>query len=370
MSELLGALWVWWIVGFLLRKFLFADTPGLLYWLSYLFASVAFLGILIGWAKLDSWRARKKQKHESCPHGIPGGKTRSLCEACRSAEMEQERQAAEHKQRREEARRIEGEADTLRYNEHARLSKLKTHDLDRLLALTPQQFEDAVAAMYRALGFSVTQTPTSNDFGRDLILKKHAKTTFVECKRYATDKFIGRPALQKFYAAIVTMKADTGIVVTTSGFAATAEEFAAQNNIELVDGQKLTDLMRRAFPRTDEAGVYYQTCRICGDVVAFDLGTNTSELLCRNGHKAVKDMSEDLLSVKLISDVPYCRKCGKRMRLVTGRRGKFWGCSGYPLCRTTQEYIANSIVAPSATASPHNGPNNPTLSRTVRHIEE
>jgi len=102
-----------------------------------------------------------------------------------------------------------------------------------LLSLTPEEFESIVAKMYRELNYAVEQTPMSNDFGRDLVLKKDGKTTFVECKRYAQDKLIGRPALQKFYAAIITMKADSGIFVTTSDFAETAVKFAAENRIEI-----------------------------------------------------------------------------------------------------------------------------------------
>mgnify|MGYP001591572945 CR=1 FL=1 len=31
----------------------------------------------------------------------------------------------------------------------------------------------------------------------------------------------------------------------------------------------------------------------------------------------------------------YCKSCGCRMSLRHGRHGKFWGCSGYPICRIT-----------------------------------
>lgn len=30
-----------------------------------------------------------------------------------------------------------------------------------------------------------------------------------------------------------------------------------------------------------------------------------------------------------------CQNCGKPMRLINGKNGRFWGCSGYPVCSTT-----------------------------------
>lgn len=53
--------------------------------------------------------------------------------------------------------------------------------------------------------------------------------------------------------------------------------------------------------------------------------------LSDNSHRS--DMSDK-------SSVPFCPKCGKPMRQRTARKGpnagsQFWGCSGYPECKTT-----------------------------------
>jgi restriction system protein len=83
----------------------------------------------------------------------------------------------------------------------------------------------------------VKQTPYSSDGGKDAIAMKDGKKVLIECKRYEKD-LIGRPALQKFYAAIMEEKAAKGIFVTTSGFARTALEYqyVRSNLIELIDG--------------------------------------------------------------------------------------------------------------------------------------
>jgi restriction system protein len=194
------------------------------------------------------------------------------------------------RRRAETARNIAAEANQLRREELARIATLRAHELDFLLTLTPEDFEGIVAKMYRQMGFSVQQTPMSNDFGRDLILQRGGRTTFVECKRYAKDKPIGRPALQRFYAAIMTLKADSGIVVTTSRFTATAIEFARENHIQLIDGQQLASLMARAFPSGPDANQYRVMCRECRDIVTFDLRGSGQESKCRNGHLVKKDI--------------------------------------------------------------------------------
>ena len=55
-----------------------------------------------------------------------------------------------------------------------------------------------------------------------------------------------------------------------------------------------------------------------------------------------KDHVQQLKSRKSASADKICPRCGKSMVLRTAKKGansgnKFWGCSGYPACRTVQE---------------------------------
>lgn len=36
-----------------------------------------------------------------------------------------------------------------------------------------------------------------------------------------------------------------------------------------------------------------------------------------------------------------CPRCGKNLSLRNGSRGSFWGCTGYPKCRHTENYVSN-----------------------------
>jgi hypothetical protein len=58
--------------------------------------------------------------------------------------------------------------------------------------------------------------------------------------------------------------------------------------------------------------------------------------MCANNHPVDNDLQSGMLSLKLVSGRLYCDKCGREMRRVHGRRGDFWGCTGYPECRLTR----------------------------------
>lgn len=70
---------------------------------------------------------------------------------------------------------------------------------------------------------------------------------YVQAKRYAADRPIGRPDIQAFVGALHGAQADRGIFITTSRFTGDAEDYAERvaARIVLIDGQHLSDLMVR-----------------------------------------------------------------------------------------------------------------------------
>jgi hypothetical protein len=73
----------------------------------------------------------------------------------------------------ERLQKIEKEATELREREVARLARHFALGLDELRRLSPSQFEDQIARMFERLGYEVSQTPYSSDFGRDAILRSN-----------------------------------------------------------------------------------------------------------------------------------------------------------------------------------------------------
>lgn len=282
-----------------------------------------------------------KQEYALCPHGIKGGKTKRLCDECRQEEenykkklalelaekRRMEKIALEEKERKQ---KIKDEAVELRRQEKERLVKLNLVKEQYLFSLSPNEFEDAVASMFRHLGYNVTQTPRANDGGKDAIMYKEGKKYVVECKRYGKGKSIGRPALQKFFAAMFEENAEKGYFVTTAGFASTAIKYARDNNIVLINLSKLIALMKQAFPEKSSENVRVK-CLECGSLYVFALKEKKRQCSC--GNWVTNDLSERLSPSK-----EYCDVCDTEMHLFTSGRSKIWVCNDHK-CRNMQPWI-------------------------------
>ncbi|PDZ02661.1 restriction endonuclease [Bacillus cereus] len=132
---------------------------------------------------------------------------------------------------------------------HVKPEEIRTHrvqqaaTLSKLEIMDPREFEYFVADFFRTLGYTVQITSGSNDGGKDIILYKDNEMKFVEVKRY-TKNSIGRPFIQKLHSAIVDADAVGGYFVTLSHFNKNARKYAANKNIELIDGDSLINMMK------------------------------------------------------------------------------------------------------------------------------
>ncbi|PGV63080.1 restriction endonuclease [Bacillus cereus] len=124
---------------------------------------------------------------------------------------------------------------------HIHREKMNT-TREYLNEIDPRKFEFLVADLFQSLGYKTKVTPESNDGGKDIILRKGRKTKFVEVKRH-TQRTIGRPAIQKLHSAIVDADAVGGYFVTLSNFNKNARQYAANKNIELIDGDTFIKMM-------------------------------------------------------------------------------------------------------------------------------
>lgn len=127
--------------------------------------------------------------------------------------------------------------------------------LTRLHDNDPAFFEQAVLDLLMAMGYGGTQgkatrTQLSNDGGIDGIIDQDAlglSRIYVQAKRYALDKSIGRPAIQGFVGALQGAQADRGVFLTTATFSDKAQEYAdaVSSRVVLIDGDRLAKLMIR-----------------------------------------------------------------------------------------------------------------------------
>lgn len=157
-----------------------------------------------------------------------------------------------------------------------------------LSELTPKEFEEQTAEMFKRLGYEVKVTGRSHDIGVDVELEKDGKRSIVQCKHY-TNK-VGRPEVARFYGDLAHHLADDGYFVTTNFFTLEAKKYADDKPIELVDGNMLIKYMKDA-------------------KMGFDTSVENN----------------------------VCPKCGGSLVERSGKYGKFMGCNAYPKCGYTEK---------------------------------
>lgn len=127
----------------------------------------------------------------------------------------------------------------------SRMEALSLKDIVRKYEPSPTDFEEFCAGLLRAMGYRAKVTPKSNDGGYDIYLSRGRLTAIAECKCYALDHKIGRPAIQKLVGANMTKQAGKMLFITTSSFSAPAEAYAAETGVKLVDGRQLLALVEK-----------------------------------------------------------------------------------------------------------------------------
>ncbi len=121
---------------------------------------------------------------------------------------------------------------------------------EELCKLDPFDFEKHVMSFFQAAGYPSMVTKQTNDFGIDGWAEHPDGFILVQCKRYAHEKKVGRPEIQKFKGAIEEELERKGHIyrgyfVTTSTYSEEAIESAKMNpKLFLVDMDGLIEWHR------------------------------------------------------------------------------------------------------------------------------
>lgn len=167
--------------------------------------------------------------------------------------------------------------------------------LETVKDLSWRDFETLVGEVFKRKGYFVLENPGDGpDGGVDLRLRKDGKKVYVQCKHWKTRQ-VGVKIVRELYGAMTDKKVDEGIVVTYGAFSKEARDFARGKPISLIGGKELVGL--------------------------------------------IKEVQKNAEVSRPPEDKKLCPKCGSEMVLRTARKGKyagqkFWGCSGFPRCRT------------------------------------
>jgi restriction endonuclease Mrr len=101
---------------------------------------------------------------------------------------------------------------------------------DTMYELSPRKYEELVAELLRVMGYDVYLTQQTRDGGRDIAAVAKASNgrkllTLVECKRHSGDRPVGIDLVQRFMWTKNEVRANVGMIATTSYFTRDAQEF-------------------------------------------------------------------------------------------------------------------------------------------------
>jgi uncharacterized Zn finger protein (UPF0148 family) len=111
-------------------------------------------------------------------------------------------------------------------------------DVDRI---SGYDFEVLLKRLFEKMGYQAIHTPLSNDQGADLVLEKEGTRFVVQAKNWTAN--VGNSAVQEIVPAVKHYNAHKAIVISSSGFTASAIELARSNNVELWDRSRLSRIL-------------------------------------------------------------------------------------------------------------------------------
>lgn len=109
--------------------------------------------------------------------------------------------------------------------------------------LSGVEFENLLFELFKGLGFSVTLTKATGDYGADLLAKREGKLFVIQAKCYS--KTVGAHAVQEILGAKKHYNADGAMVVSNNYFSKEAKIIALENDIKLLDRSDLTNLLEK-----------------------------------------------------------------------------------------------------------------------------
>lgn len=119
----------------------------------------------------------------------------------------------------------------------------RLYTLEQLDAMNGSMFEYAVADILRNNGYTnVDVTPTSGDYGADIIAYKEGFKYAIQCKRYSST--VGNHAVQEVYAAKAHYSCDRAMVITNNYFTKNAITQASSTGVILIDRNELYNMCK------------------------------------------------------------------------------------------------------------------------------
>ena len=129
----------------------------------------------------------------------------------------------------------------------AALRERRQLDIDDMAHMSPDEFEEHIADLFRARGNRAVVVGGLGDHGVDIeVTGRDGSRGLVQCKRYGRDRWVGEREVRDLYGAFVhDGSASRAYLVTTGFFSNAARAWAEGKPIVLMDGEKLAKAMHK-----------------------------------------------------------------------------------------------------------------------------
>lgn len=122
--------------------------------------------------------------------------------------------------------------------------KVQIFNISQLDRLSGTEFEEILKDVFMRLGYKVSSTKASHDYGADLIITKGKQSAVIQAKCYSGT--VGIKAVQEIISSKNHYGAKNLIVATNSYFSKDACVLATENDVKLIDREVLKTLLKKS----------------------------------------------------------------------------------------------------------------------------
>ncbi|WP_037290801.1 restriction endonuclease [Saccharibacillus sacchari] len=199
--------------------------------------------------------------------------------------------------------------------------------LDSIDSMTGIEFEHLVHKLLSAMGLEVSITKATADGGIDLIAFSNQAffqgKYIVQCKRYSGT--VGEPPLRDLFGVVMSERANKGILITNSTFTSNATNFADGKPLELIDGNKLNELLTQyglieqlSIMNFSQYGDSENESLAELSIIRNELRKNTSNLKLRVKliSKLISEICSPVLSNSSTDLLKYVKECEEHLNFI------------------------------------------------------
>ena len=113
-------------------------------------------------------------------------------------------------------------------------------------SMTGEHFEDVIHSLFSERGYKARKTPSTGDFGVDVIADNGHEVIAIQCKRYSVDNGVGSEDIMKLKGGQSFYEATTCMLITTSYLTKKAQEACERMRIEFWDRKRTFEELERS----------------------------------------------------------------------------------------------------------------------------